>query len=89
VNIYEFFRLLVKSSGDMPNKDAAYELIDRLESLNTFGTSGLEQVDGKGHDHIKETAQYVDGIRLVDRCALCHVELAAPYFPPQNPGKRW
>jgi hypothetical protein len=89
VNIYEFFRQLVKSSDNMPNKDRAFELIDKLEAGNAFGSIGLDEVDGQGHDHVKETAQYVDGIRLVDRCALCKRELAPPYFPPQNPGRRW
>lgn len=88
MNIYEFFRLLVQSSADMPNKDAAFELIDKLEAGNAFGTMGLEQVNGKGHEHVIETALYMDGIRYVERCALCKDELGSPYFREEKRG-RW
>ena len=88
MNIYEFFRLLVQSSADMPNKDRAFELIDKLEAGNAFGSMGLEQSDGKGHDHVKETALYMDGIRYVDRCALCKKELGPAYFREEK-RSRW
>jgi hypothetical protein len=89
VNIYEFFRLLVQGSTDMPNKDRAFELIDRLESANAFGTIGLDEVDGKGHNHVLEVRRASDGIRLQDFCGLCNKPLGPEYFPDRNPGKRW
>jgi hypothetical protein len=90
MNIYEFFRLLVQSSVDMPHKDQAFELIDELEKANAFGTVGLTQVGGENHAHVLQTERANDGIRLVDRCALCRKNLSPEYFPNErNPGKRW
>jgi hypothetical protein len=89
MNFYELLRGLVKSA-DMPNKDAAYGLINELEVQNAFGTMALITSDGGSHEHVVQEEIYDDGIRHIKRCALCRKNLSDAFFPPpMNTGATW
>lgn len=81
MNIYELLRALTESAS-MPNKDAAFSLINDLEVQNAFGSMGLVQSDGGAHEHVVQEEMAPDGIRHIKRCALCRKDLSEAYFPP-------
>jgi hypothetical protein len=91
MNFYELQRLMIKASGDMPNKDEAYALINDLEAVNAFGNMGLIEGDGKKHECVPQEELYADGIRHIMRCVMCRKDIGSAFFPPP-PGyyeKRW